>query len=148
MPDVRNCRRCGRIFNYIGGAPICAECRELDEEDFKRVKQYLYENPGASLSQVSSELDISVQKIKSFLREGRLEIIGDEGNLILSCERCGKSIRTGRYCEECERELERDLKDTARRLSENLSTADRKRSDLRYLHKEYDKEHGKEYGNK
>jgi flagellar operon protein (TIGR03826 family) len=138
MPDVRNCRRCGRIYNYIGGAPICAECKQLDEEDFQRVKKYLYENPGASLSQVSNVLEISVQKIKTFLKEGRLEIVGEEGNMILSCEKCGKSIRTGRFCDECERELARDLQDTARKMNDSLSSASsRRRSDLRYLHKDY-----------
>jgi hypothetical protein len=40
MSNVRNCRRCGKLYNYIGGAPICSSCREKDEEDFKRVKVY------------------------------------------------------------------------------------------------------------
>ena len=54
----------GRFFNHIGGAPICPACREKEEEDFQRVKKYLYENPGASLTQVSTELEISVEMIK------------------------------------------------------------------------------------
>jgi len=94
MPDVRNCKKCGRIFNYIGGSPLCPSCREHEEKEFQRIKQYLYENPGASLTQVSVELDISVEMIRRFLREGRLEIANDDGNLILECENCGKSIRT------------------------------------------------------
>jgi len=49
MPDIRNCKRCGRLFNYIGGRPICQDCKKQDEEEFKRVKEYLYEHPKASI---------------------------------------------------------------------------------------------------
>ena len=35
MPDVRNCRKCGKIFNYIGGAPICPACRKRRKRIFR-----------------------------------------------------------------------------------------------------------------
>lgn len=120
MPDVRNCRKCGKIYNYIGGSPICPVCRQLEEEEFKRVKDYLYDNPGASITQVSTELDISIELIKRFLKEGRLEIVGECANMVLECEICGKSINSGRYCPECERELSNGLKSTASQLSQQL----------------------------
>jgi flagellar operon protein (TIGR03826 family) len=136
MPDVRNCRKCGKIFNYIGGAPICPACREKEEEDFQRVKKYLYENPGASLTQVSTELEISVEMIKRFLREGRLEIANDEGNLVLECENCGRSIKTGRFCPDCERNLASGFKSAASQMKLDLdsrSTSERKSLGLRYF---------------
>lgn len=136
MPEVRNCKKCGKIFSYLGGQPLCPACRDKDEEDFKRVKEYLYENPGATLSEVSNVLDISVGKIKRFLKEGRLEIVGEGGNVILECENCGKSIKSGRLCEECERELANELKSAARTMSERISQSQqyaRKSSELRYL---------------
>ncbi len=142
MPDVRNCRKCGKIFNYIGGAPICPACREKEEEDFQRVKKYLYENPGASLTQVSTELEISVEMIKRFLREGRLEIANDEGNLVLECENCGRSIKTGRFCPDCERNLASGFKSAASQMKLDLdsrSTSERKSLGMRYLNKEYEK---------
>lgn len=117
MPDVRNCKRCGRIYNYIGGAPLCQACRDEDEVDFRRVKEYLYKYPGATMSIVSSELDVSVEKIKRFLKEGRLEIIGDEGNFVLECESCGKAIRTGRFCDLCEKDLARGLQSAVKSMS-------------------------------
>lgn len=137
MPDIRNCKRCGKIYNYIGGPPICPACREKDEEDFKRIKEYLYQYPGATLSEVSSTLDISVEKIKRFLKEGRLEIVENGGNIILECEKCGKAIRTGRYCKECEKELSNDLSATARKISESLPQprSSSKEVEMRYLNK-------------
>lgn len=142
MPDVRNCRRCGKIYNYIGGTPICPVCRELDEANFKRVKEYLYKNPGATLSEVSTVLEISVERIRSYLKEGRLEIVGDEGNLVLECESCGKAIRTGRFCDECSRELARDMQSTASQMSSGISSpndASKRSVGMRYLNKEIKK---------
>lgn len=139
MPDVRNCRKCGKIFTYLGGAPICPACKQVDEEDFKRIKEYLYKNPGAGLNQVSVELDIGVEKIKRFLKEGRLEIVSTEGNMFLECENCGKSIKSGRYCDDCEKDMAANFKSTAAQMKSELdgiSDSTRKAIGMRYLNKE------------
>lgn len=141
MPDVRNCRKCGRIFNYIG-SPICPLCKEKDEDDFKKIKDYLYENPKASITQVSSELDISIEKIKRFLKDGRLEIADDEGNMILECENCGRSIKSGRYCAECERVLASGLRSAASQFKseiDNMNAAKSNQFSMRYMNKGYEK---------
>ena len=57
MPDVRNCRKCGKIFNYIGGVPICPACREKEEEDFQRIRIISMRIPRHA-DQVSTELDV------------------------------------------------------------------------------------------
>jgi hypothetical protein len=142
MPDVRNCRKCGKVYSYLGGSPICPACKQLEEEDFKRIKEYLYDNPRASLNQVSVELDISVEKIKRFLRDGRLEILSDDGNLILECESCGKSIKSGRYCGECERDLANNLMSAASEMKgglDNSSEQAKKGIGMRYLNKDVGK---------
>ncbi len=138
MPEVRNCRRCGRVYSYIGGAPICPDCKKQDEEDFQKVKEYLYQNRGASINQVSVDVDISVEKIKRYLKEGRLEIIGDDGNMILECENCGKSIKSGRFCEECERQLQSGFKSAASQIQGEIdqqSDTGIKGIGMRYLNK-------------
>lgn len=142
MPDVRNCRKCGKLYNYIGGAPICPRCKELEEEDFKRIKEYLYENPGASLTEVSTELDVSVELIRRFLKEGRLEITNENGNLVLECENCGKSIKSGRFCSECERELASGFRSAAQQIKSELNSqisSGSKSFGMRYLNKDYEK---------
>lgn len=106
---VKNCVRCGKVFTHIAGAPLCSICKGKDDEDFKRIKEYLEENPGANITEVSTVLDISLNKLKRFLREGRLEVI-EWNNYILDCERCGKSIKTGRYCESCNRDITMEMK--------------------------------------
>ncbi|MCF6465076.1 TIGR03826 family flagellar region protein [Clostridium sp. Cult2] len=108
--DVRNCSRCGKIYAY-DGFKICLQCRREDEKDFKIIKEYIDENPGANISEVSEGTGVDTKKIIEFLREGRLEV-EDEHNLLLSCERCGASIKTGRFCEKCNSEMQREFKRT------------------------------------
>jgi len=137
MSDVRNCRRCNKIYNYVSGPPICVACRQLDEEDFKKVKEYLNDNPGASLQQISNEMEISVEKIKRFLKEGRLEIVSSEGNMVLECESCGKAIKSGRFCVHCGREVADDFKSAADKISKSLSESanDARGIGMRHLNK-------------
>ena len=111
---LTNCLRCGVMFSHGLGPQICPECRKADEEDFKKVKDYLYENPGAAMTQVANALDISVNKIKRYLREGRLEIVAGS-TMILECEKCGSPIRTGKYCDECQKSLIKDMRQAAAR---------------------------------
>lgn len=106
--NIKNCTRCGKIYAY-DGFKVCLQCRREDEEDFKKVKEYIYENPGATISEVSEETEVDSKKIIEFLRQGRLEI-KDESNLLLNCERCGTSIKTGRFCERCTGEMQREFK--------------------------------------
>lgn len=106
--DIRNCRQCGGIYVY-DNFNICPKCRKQEEEDFQKVKKYLYENPDANISEVSEETGVETKKIISFLKQGRLEI-KDENNSILTCERCGKSIRTGRFCKKCVADMDREFK--------------------------------------
>lgn len=137
MPDARNCRKCGRLFNYLGGPPVCTACKEQDEDDFKRVREYLYQNPGATMSEVSSVLDVSTEKIRRYLKEGRLEITNEDGNFILECEKCGKSIRTGRLCEVCEVVVINEIRFAAKKMNTDLLSDDEKKAiGMRYLNKE------------
>lgn len=106
--DIRNCSRCGKVYRY-DGFKICPKCRREDEADFEKVKEYIDEHPGANIKEVSDATEIDSRKIIEFLRAGRLEIM-DENNLILSCERCGKPIKTGRFCDKCAFEIQKELK--------------------------------------
>ena len=90
--DVRNCRQCGRLFNYLSGPQICQACRDALEEKFQQVKEYVRSNPGATIQMVSEDNDVSVKQIKQWIREG-----------------CGASIRTGRFCEACKNRMRGDF---------------------------------------
>jgi hypothetical protein len=85
---------------------------------------------------------MSVEKIKRFLKEGRLEITNDDGNLILECETCGKSIKSGRFCPECERDLAAGFRTAAKQIKselDSLSSTNPRSLGIRYLNKDYEK---------
>ena len=102
--NIRNCRNCGRIFNYVGGACLCQPCREKMEEKFHEVKEYIRSNPGVGIPEVSEACDVEPSQIRQWLREDRLEITEDSP-IFLNCESCGAPIRSGKYCEKCKMEM-------------------------------------------
>ena len=106
--DVRNCRNCGRMFNYLGGPSICPICRESAEKSFEKVRDYIRENPHANIQQISDECEVSVQQINQWVREERLEFSKDSP-IMLECENCGDPIRSGRYCEKCKNSMANNL---------------------------------------
>lgn len=108
--NVRNCKSCGRIFNYVSGPPTCPICREKLEEKFQEVKDYIRENKGAGIQEVADACDVDIKQIRQWLREDRLELSA-ESAVHLSCESCGAPIRSGRFCEKCTGNMTKSLND-------------------------------------
>lgn len=108
--NVRNCRTCGRIFNYVTGSAMCPSCREKLEEKFQQVKEYIRENKGVGIPEVAEACDVDAGQIRQWLREERLELSQDSP-IYLTCESCGGPIRTGRFCEKCTGNMTRSLQD-------------------------------------
>ena len=87
--EVKNCKNCGRLYNYIGGVyRLCPECMRKLEEKFQEVKDYIEDNPRADMREISEKCDVSTRQIEQWIREV-----------------CGATIRTGRYCERCKNDL-------------------------------------------
>jgi flagellar operon protein (TIGR03826 family) len=106
--EVKSCKGCGRLFNYMGGQPLCQACKDKLENKFQEVKQYLYDNPEASVNQVSEANDVSVKQIKQWIREERLMFTSASATGI-TCEKCGTPIAVGRFCEKCKAEMSNSL---------------------------------------
>ena len=96
--EVVNCPRCGKMFTKMRD-PLCKECMKEEEDLFQKVREYLDENPNTSLPEVAEATGVSTKKIMRYVREGRLEASQYVGGV--TCERCGKPIKLGRYCEKC-----------------------------------------------
>ncbi len=101
--SVKNCRKCGKMFNYIMGPPICPVCREKIEKKFHEVKEYVREHKAASMNQISEDCGVERKQIEQWVREERL-VFSDESPIKLYCEKCGKYITTGRFCEQCKKD--------------------------------------------
>lgn len=102
--EVKNCRKCGRIFNYIGGMPICPMCKENLEKKFEEVKNYIRENPQSGIPDISKDCEVETGQIQQWIREERL-VFADDSPVGIPCERCGTMIHSGRYCDKCKNEL-------------------------------------------
>ncbi|MDR2044764.1 MAG: flagellar protein [Clostridium sp.] len=108
--NVKNCKLCGRIFNYIGGPPTCPKCREKMEEKFQEVKGYIREHPGVGITDVAEACEVDPGQIRQWLREERLELTESSAS-VLVCETCGAPIRSGRFCEKCKNRTANDLQE-------------------------------------
>lgn len=106
--DVRNCRGCNRLFQYIGGQPLCPECRDKLENKFGEVKEYIYNNPGQTMAQVAEAMEISIKQIKQWVREERL-VLSEPTADGIECERCGVPICSGRFCDKCKNQMTNDF---------------------------------------
>lgn len=112
--DVKNCRRCRRLFNYIGGQPICPSCKEEIEKEFQKVKKYIQDNRNATVSQVAEECEVEESQIRQWVREERLMFA--EGAVSgIGCEVCGSPITSGRFCEKCKASMISELSAAGRR---------------------------------
>lgn len=133
--NVRNCRKCGRLFNYVTGIPICPNCKDAMEKKFQEVKEYIRGHKGVGITEVSEACDVEPAQITQWLREDRLEVTEDSA-IMLSCENCGAPIRSGRFCEKCKNTMVQGLQNV---LNENApkpaiqKTTDKENPKMRFL---------------
>ncbi|MBQ7480425.1 MAG: flagellar protein [Lachnospiraceae bacterium] len=106
--NVRNCKNCGRLFNYIAGPPICPECKDQVEKKFQKAKEFVRNTAHATVSMVAEEVDVSEQQVKQWIREERL-VFSDATVAGVTCEVCGEPITTGRFCAKCKNQVMNDL---------------------------------------
>ncbi len=95
------CRRCSGTFETgVLGDKYCPTCYMIEEEKYQSVRELVKANPGISIGLVSEITGLSTRKIISYVKEERLEYVG-ESHAYLICEDCGMKIKTGRYCARC-----------------------------------------------
>jgi len=95
------------------------------EEEFQVVKEYIRENAGANISQVSEATGVPIKMIKQWVREERLTFAEGSG-VGIECESCGASILTGRFCANCKGKVTQDVNDI---LAQNKPKPEEKKRD-------------------
>lgn len=143
MPEIKYCKVCRKMFQYVTGPQLCPACKKIDEEEFEKVRTFLRDFPGANMKEVADNTGVSPNKINRWLKEERLEV--SEGSPVaLNCENCGVRIRSGRFCVECSKGLAREMMNAGRELRESLNRSRDSRGDnfnkdefgLYYKHKD------------
>ena len=111
--DVYNrpqeCSKCGGVMIFKGcGEYKCEKCRNVEYDDYGKVRNYIEKHRGANAAEASEATGVKQKTIRTMLRESRLEIT--EGSTVfLKCEVCGTAIRSGRVCSKCEVEFNRRM---------------------------------------
>lgn len=120
MSDVRTCSVCGKEFESDSIKLLCYDCRRVDRHLFGMIRDFLYDNPGASVNEVVEHLGVTSSVVLKYLREGRLETVGDIK--LLNCEICGKAISYGTKCQECQQKLNHSFQTASNVKSRNTQT--------------------------
>jgi flagellar operon protein (TIGR03826 family) len=97
--EAMNCPRCGKVFVKIHD-PICEACIKEEEQIFEKVRDFIRENPDRTVSEVAEECEVTVKRIMTYIRDGRIEA-GEGMHGEITCSQCGKPINSGRMCEKC-----------------------------------------------
>lgn len=110
--NVKSCKMCKKLFNYLSGPSICPACREMMEKKFQDVKEYVRTHKGATIHEISEDCEVEVGQIKQWVREERLEFSADSP-IGVECESCGTQIKVGRFCEKCKNAMANGLAEAA-----------------------------------
>lgn len=112
IPGV--CKKCGGVMVFVGvGEYRCEKCGEAEYDDYGKVRRYLEIHKGATAAEVEMGTGVSQKTIRRLLKESRIEV-AEHSKAFLHCELCGKEIRCGAYCQECEIKIHRSLEEEQR----------------------------------
>ena len=82
--EVKSCRTCKRLFNYVSGPQICPACKDELEKKFYEVKEYIRENPKQGIKEIAEATGTTTQQLQQWVREERLEFSADSDMILLS----------------------------------------------------------------
>ncbi len=97
------CRRCKKVFEFTTVGQLCPNCMAAEEERFQKVRKFIKDNPGLSVTDVSEKTGVTPSKILSYIKEERLEVV--DGVSFLKCKNCSASINTGMFCDNCKKAM-------------------------------------------
>ena len=93
--------------NMLINKKLPERLKNLDEL-YENTKKYIYDNPNATINQVSDEVGVSIQQIQRWIRQERLSF-SDASPIGMDCEKCGKMIKTGRFCQACKNTMKSEF---------------------------------------
>lgn len=104
------CENCNSRLFYTGiGEYKCKECDEIYLDDYGKVRHFVEENGPMQAILISQATGVDEEVISAMLYNGKVEI--PEGSkYYLQCEKCGSSLRYGRICPLCARNLSNGMR--------------------------------------
>ncbi len=68
------CRYCGKVFKHHSKISACPDCKDIDEEQFDAIREYLKQYPNSNAIQIAEGLEITTMDVIRFIDEGRLVV--------------------------------------------------------------------------
>lgn len=131
--EILICQSCGEIFNYVFGEKLCSVCRMQQEKKLKEVKEYIRKNNNCTAKEVCKECNVNMNLIQKWIRQEILEFKNTKG-LDIYCNKCGRSITTGKMCEKCKKKLINTLHEIAPQKEVNVSHVKQEKTNkMRYI---------------
>lgn len=90
--SVVSCKGCGGIFAFLPRG-LCADCIDRREESFHAVRDYLRDNPGASVIAACTATGVAERVVAEFIREGRLQFADHAGSETLEQQAAREALR-------------------------------------------------------
>lgn len=73
MTRLQNCIKCGRLM-LSNDHTLCPQCNNEEIDQFKKIRDFLYQYPNASLLEISQSTEIPLQKVLAYLRQGGITV--------------------------------------------------------------------------
>ena len=107
MAQLKNCKRCGKLFAYLNNVN-CPDCARVEEEEFDLVREYVKDHDLPTIPETAAATGVAEKYILRWVREGRLERAGYK-MAGLTCDGCGSAIFVGKLCEKCQDKMAGEL---------------------------------------
>jgi len=99
------CDECmGRVYFVWDGRYKCKTCGKHLLDALGKIKEYRRENMFAGVEEIAQATNVEEEDVYVILSREGMELPKDS-KYYLSCEKCGCSLQTGRFCAVCIREL-------------------------------------------
>lgn len=99
LHNHKKCVSCGKMFLEIRKSDLCPECLALEGDSFQRVKNYLYDYPGSTASDIAKFTGVAEALIVKWYEDGRLEKSNIKATI--KCKICGRPLTVGEICKNC-----------------------------------------------
>lgn len=115
------CPECGGEMIFKGvGEYQCEQCKAVVYDDYGKVRLYVEQHPGATISDAEAGTGVPHKIIRQLLREERLEVAANSRSF-LSCRGCGVQIRSGDFCPQCAAKQPKTEDPRLRNLKKDMS---------------------------
>ena len=135
------CEKCGKLFSSMRGETLCPTCGAQDREAKNKIKEYLRDNPKATLKEAAAATGAPEDSVKRL----SMEVIAAKLNsnrkmdVAYPCANCGTMIKTGTYCMNCAAELQKKAQQNAANTMSAPQNVETKPQSVKGLDEDFNK---------